>query len=846
MGKIFITHAWSNDENYNQKQLDFIRKLELELQDNNLEVIYDGNNVDKKGLNSFMRENIKNCDVILAICDEIYLQKSDNENTGVYYEIQEITEHDFLDKVIPIKIAQCGLPYPFGSLEYESFQNEFDNMVIDSTDALKKLFVRLSKKLSMPTLCPNDSLKPDVMAKINSLDLIANILSTDSKLSDFYTYPEFRIDETNGLKYESSKKLIKEQFYLNKIYIIGDRQSGKTSFAKKLFLDIYSDGFQPIYLESKEINSQNIEKAVRNKYISTYKTNHKNKAENIVVIIDDFHKLSTKLQNTVKKIDKYAGLILFVDDIYDISSNDFTVTRFTIQPFKPSLRNELITKFIESKSLYRDLNTNDKLKKIDENSNLVNISLGIDRGYKNGIIPAFPLYILIILGSSTDVNNKFDTPISSHGHCYNLLIQLAFQNCGVSNDRIVSYLNFLSYFSMYLFKKEVLEVSNKDFKLFLEDYQNDYKIFDLEEYLSLLMKTGLLKKSNSSNYSFCYEYLYYYFLGQYLSDNFNEHLDDIKNIILNLDLEQNGHISIFLAHHCKDQRLIEMLNYSLENSFSDYTEATLDSVELGDFDKQVNDLSNNIDYRIENFEEKRKSELKHRDRLEENAYSEGDNSEIIEEKQAHRQNQVRNAIQTVEVIGVILKNRYGSIKNKDFNKILKNTVDANLRLLTSFIQIVSDKDFILFLENFISKEVDTENLNEDKLRKDIHDILVSMNFATIYSLIMKTVSSIGSEPISHYFSEMMENSNINPSYILIKRGLELQYEKQFSEKAILNDRNNKNMSHVARTILNLMVVNHVSRHSFSYQEKARIEEKFGFKPNSLLKREQHIKSIENR
>ena len=121
-----------------------------------------------------------------------------------------------------------------------------------------------------------------------------------------------------------------------------------------------------------------------------------------------------------------------------------------------------------------------------------------------------------------------------------------------------------------------------------------------------------------------------------------------------------------------------------------------------------------------------------------------------------------------------------------------------------------------------------------------------MNFATIYSLIMKTVSSIGSEPISHYFSEMIENSNINPSYILIKRGLELQYEKQFSEKSILNDRNNKNMSHVARTILNLMVVNHVSRHSFSYQEKARIEEKFGFKPNSLLKQEQHIKSIENR
>ena len=92
MGKIFIAHAWSNNKDYNQKQLDFIRKLELELNDKDLEVTYDDNDVDKIGLNSFMRENIKNCDVILAICDDIYFQKSDKENTGVYFELKEITE----------------------------------------------------------------------------------------------------------------------------------------------------------------------------------------------------------------------------------------------------------------------------------------------------------------------------------------------------------------------------------------------------------------------------------------------------------------------------------------------------------------------------------------------------------------------------------------------------------------------------------------------------------------------------------------------------------------------------------------------------------------------------------
>ena len=841
MSKIFITHAWSDDEKYNQKQLDFIRLLEIELKDKGLDVIFDDGVANKGTLNSFMRENIRNSDVILPICDDYYLAKSEDEKSGVSYEINQIMEHDYFKKVIPLKVTSSSLPYSFGTIEYESFCYEFEEMKLSVSENLNSLFVRLANFLEQEELYPQDKLKEEVQTQLDSLSLMSNILNSDLKLSDLYTYPELRLDGNENINYLSAKDLLKNKYFLGRIFIIGDRQSGKTSFAKKLFLDIYSNGFQPIFLEKKDIDSQNIEKAIRKKYIATYKTNNRNIPDKIVVIVDDFHALSPKFQKAIKQIDKFAGVVLFVDDIYNIASNDFTNLKFTIQPFKPTLRNELITKLIDSQPRYCNLTPNDKLKKIDESSNLVNISLGLDRGYKNGIIPAFPLYILIILGTSIDFSNKFDTPMSSYGHCYNLLIQLAFQNCGVSNDRIESYLNFLSYFSKYLFKNNVLEVSNRDFYLFIEEYQNDYKIFDLKEYIDILMKTGLVKKDSSSNFSFCYEYLYYFFLGKYLSENFDEYFGEIQKIILNLDTEQNGHISIFLAHHCKDKRLIELLNSRLENSFSGFSEAKLDSIELGDFDKQVNELSNNIDYKIENYDEKRKADLDRRDQYEEESYSE---MEEIEEKETSRQNEVRSAIQTVEVIGVILKNRYGSIKNKDFDKILKNTVDANLRLLTSFIKIVSNRDFILILEKFISQELSTEDIDESKLRKEIHDLLVSMNFATIYALIMKTISSIGSEYISRYFSEMIENCSFNPSYVLIKRGMELQYEKQFSQNAILEDRNNKNMSHVAQTILNLMIVNHVSRHCFNYQEKSRIERKFGFKPNTLLKHEQQLKSVE--
>ena len=125
-------------------------------------------------------------------------------------------------------------------------------------------------------------------------------------------------------------------------------------------------------------------------------------------------------------------------------------------------------------------------------------------------------------------------------------------------------------------------------------------------------------------------------------------------------------------------------------------------------------------------------------------------------------------------------------------------------------------------------------------------MLVGMNFATIYAIIMKTISSIGSEYISRYFSKVFDDSNLDPSYILIQRGLEMQYEKHFAEDEILKERNSAEMSHVARTILNLFVVNHISTHFFNYKEKSRIEKKFGYSPNTLLKREQQIKSLESR
>ena len=199
MSKIFITHAWSDDEKYNQKQLDFIRLLEIELKDKGLDVIFDDGVANKGTLNSFMRENIRNSDVILPICDDYYLTKSEDKKSGVSYEINQIMEHDYLKKVIPLKVTSSSLPYSFGTIEYESFCYEFEEMKLSVSENLNSLFVRLANFLEQEELYPQDKLKEEVQTQLDSLSLMSNILNSDLKLSDLYTYPELRLDNNKNI-----------------------------------------------------------------------------------------------------------------------------------------------------------------------------------------------------------------------------------------------------------------------------------------------------------------------------------------------------------------------------------------------------------------------------------------------------------------------------------------------------------------------------------------------------------------------------------------------------------------------------------------------------------------------
>lgn len=291
---------------------------------------------------------------------------------------------------------------------------------------------------------------------------------------------------------------------------------------------------------------------------------------------------------------------------------------------------------------------------------------------------------------------------------------------------------------------------------------------------------------------------------------------------------------------------------SLNTIFKNYSISILNKQELKNLDKEVTFVLSNLNLQIGDYREERKKRLESQDKAESKQMIElsekesnknNDNSSFEES----RQREIRKAIQTVDVIGAILKNRHGSIEKDYYDKLLMGAVNTNLRVLMSFIELVTEENFVKELEEAIFKSIDFKDNDQSKedFRKELKNMVLKLIFSTILGVITKTINSIGSEAVSHYFTNKINKENFVPSYVLIKRGMELKYEKQLYDKEILDEINNPQTSEIVKKILRLFVINYASTHQIDYKAKAKIEKQFGLPTNEILRREQRLKSIEN-
>lgn len=744
-------------------------------------------------------------------------------------------------RVVPIILSPCGwkdvkgisklLALPSDGKPVSTFKNR-DEAWLDIYEGLKE---SIKKEMRVRNL----QVTKEFESFLKSAEMLTAAHSQKERvfIDDIFVYPDldkFRyIDEEE--KVVNSQNLIDNILDYPKIVIIGESQSGKTTLCKIIFKELRKKNRIPVYLSDRKNRYRGkIENKVVQALLRQYKISKENLGgidlEKVIPIVDDFH-LAKNKEKLLKDLLKFSNCILVIDDMISLNIRDSALlsdfTFFRIRELKPSLRYELVKKWISLKGQEGI----DYYKELDKRIRLINTALGKLIG--KGIMPSYPFFILSVVFTYETFEKPLDQEITTLGYFYQAFIYFYLKKRGAQNDEIDIYMNFLTELAFYIYKKRKYELTPEDFRRFLEIYRLKYTLPIKDEIL--LNKLGLIFSKNTlNNYSFNYPYIYYFFAAKFLADHIEKEdiIKEIKNLMQNLHVEENAYIAVFLAQHSKSSKILDEVEQNAKYLFNKYEPATLFKDEVRFFDEKLNIIENIIEKAIRlpadsNPEQKRSEILKIEDQIEEEA----EKTNIQDEEDDYMFKELKRAVRTGEVIGLIIRNRLGSLEKERLVQMFKNGMNIYLRILSSFFEMIKREekqheliDFISRqLKNFIAqKEEGGGIVDESEIKRAARVIFWNFNFIFVYSLIFKIIHSLGSDKLTEII-DIVDGEIQTPASFLIKHGILIWYNKNLQIENMANKISEKTFSKIARKALKLMVVDYASLHPINYKDRQRIE-----------------------
>jgi len=764
--------------------------------------------------------------------------------------------------VIPIILSACGwnddkeitrlLALPIDGKPISEFPN--------SDNAWNIVYKGLKSVIEEENKIKQLGITEQFSSFLQNTELLTKAHSQKNKvlLEDIFVYPELeRYDNSRQYdKKESSKKLLEDICDFPMILIAGEDQSGKTTLCKKIFIRLREKNYVPVYISDKFYEYQGkidnrISRAFKEQYtIIPIEEIDKKK---IVPIIDDFH-LAKNKGKIIDDLSSYTYQIVVVDDIFCLNFKDENIiksfTHFKIKEFTTSLRNQLIKQWLQltDKKTASASTENEIYENIDSTTELVDTALG--RIIGNGIMPAYPFFILSVISIYETFDKPLDEEITSQGFCYQALIYVYLRKQGAKSDEIDTYINFLTEFAFFIYKTKKNELSLDGFNTFMESYVNKYNLPIKKEILiENLLQTQIINLDSFNNFSFCYPYIFYFFIAKYLADHAKENKETIEKLIRNLHKDENAYIVIFMSHHTKNDDMLDEIILNADRLFHKHKPATLSKEELSFFDEQINVIVKAVLPPTSATPEKERAKrLEERDKEEEINKDEEKDIEQTENV-AELLMELRRSIKTVEVMGLIIKNRAGSLEKPRLEFIFEEAMKVQLRVLTSFLELIKDKkeeqEVVKFISDRLNKIIedkekkDKENkqkprtLDREHMDKIAQKIFWNLNFFTVFGIIDKIIHSLGSNKLTAIVEKVCDKEN-TPASFLLKHGILMWYNKNLQIDNITKIIDEDNFSEITKKIMKFMIVNHCSMHSIDFRDKQKIEHKLGIPSQKML------------
>ncbi len=672
--------------------------------------------------------------------------------------------------------------------------------------------------------------------------------ANELKLDDIFVVPDFGLS-LGGEKY----KYLKDNEYYEivmserKIIISGDDQYGKTTILKDLYKYFLDNSIIPLYIQGEKVKIGG-EDDIRSFLESAYKQQYEDTCLNMitqspksnkVILIDDFDAIMLSKESLYQFYDSITNKF----DYVIITSKDTTIlNRSDCMELMNKMHDDFAHvfilesgKYVLNKLVRKWLRLNDAYKQVvdpvafdSQVDDLFKRVLGVQNEslFEHTILSQ--LTILSILNSDYDEKN-----ISQYAHVYKPLITLQIVRA-FSNDQ-QDITKTLAILAIAAYRVFVLGENNPtvtfDEQLISDAIQEYYEGFgermSITRLISVCVDSELFVLIDSGIYKFKYNYVYYYFVAQYLYEN------SIDNNILydNIHYEPNANILLLLSYEygSRNNPVFGELIRRIDNMYSDYDEYDFQKInsfsnpeyiknviveqkEIASTPGEFESVDENRSHYLHSIDE---SDKRRRQLVKE--INDNDGLELV--------NDLHSALKTLNIISEILKNYSPQIKREIKEEAIIKSISL-IQRITYYFSIELEKSLAgiqEFMREKISEDEEVE-ISEDstELMNRIIGYLSNMWERVVYSSLSRAEKIVDNRSLIEFFQGIKNDKESNFYSITSIAQKIKNMEGHFPISDIESFLSEDNADYFSKTLLNHFIFQSLKIRRYDYREKQKV------------------------
>ncbi|GKS97449.1 metallophosphoesterase [Acidovorax sp. SUPP2825] len=664
------------------------------------------------------------------------------------------------------------------------------------------------------------------------------------ELNDIYVFPEIEPadDDEKTPVVASAKSLFDKLGESESVIIKGEQKSGKTALLKQIFIALLDAGLYPIYLNGNKLKisaerdlQRLIEGCVREQYGAPY-------VNKILQAAPSKKFLLLDNLDAYEFPDKYFGLVFDklrsqVRAVFATADSSFQLKEALLGEEFSSLK-QINQVFLLEFGFRLRYELVKKWFNIDDatavsNNTVDATDLLISRVVGRGLVPSYPLFLLILL-QSQELGQSNGLENSALGYYYEYMI-LGALNSKVRHEQTHEVLNYCSQFAWFLKSGEKQRVSDREFRSFHSSFEDKFDLeINYENRKRILIEANIFLLTDDE-IGFRYPYSYFFFLGRFLSRHLDnqEIIEFIDECCKNLHVRELGNAMLFLAHHSTDGTVVfDALKKSIDSRFSaviplafNHDTATLDNyvdkLPALVFSKDSElAVRNNVQVQDEGLEAGLDGILVPKDFSEDDEFQRAA-LELLAE--------INGLIRGVEILGSALKANFGAIDSTTKQLLINTLFQGGLRALRSFVEIfASTPDGVMaeLLEAIQDGESgsSTKATREKAVKVKMFQVIGRLSFWFIH----RVGASVGSRSMTPAIDRYVATNDTVANRLIAMAGkLETPDPIPLSELRDLNSRVQK--SAFAHSVLRWIVYSRIHMYRTAEREKQQICEEMGIK-----------------